>query len=282
MNNRTYLQYYNRLTELAISMFEWKNLPETIDPRFLELALFADGKAVFFKDDVIGYLALKTSISGNFNVYGIPIKRRAYAVNGYQKDLDIGDSVIIYNNYLHTNSMLDVEMFSRRLYNIDRAIDVNTNAQKTPILIQCDEAQRLAMVNLYKQYDGNEPVIWGNKGLDANGVKVLQTGAQFVSKELYDLKIQYWNEALTYLGINNTNTSKKERMIVDEVLRNQGGVVASRYSRLESRKQACEQINAMFGLNIDCDYREDFQSLVERDEFNGFDNDDGESEGEDE
>lgn len=266
MNNRTYLQYYNRLTELAISMFEWQNLPETVDQRFLEMCLFSDGMCVFFQDEVLGYLSLQCMIGGKLNVYRIPMERKAYATNGYQRELDGTNSVIIFNNYLHTNSMLDVEMFSKRLYNLDRAIDVNANAQKTPVLIQCDESQRLTMKNLYKQYEGNEPFIFGSKGLDANGLKVLQTGAPYVADKLYELKTQIWNEALTYLGISNINVVKKERMITDEVTRNQGGTVASRYSRLESRRQACKQINEMFGLNIWVDYREDFQDIEEQNE----------------
>lgn len=264
MNNRTYMQYYNRLTELALSMFEWENLPKTVDQRFLEMCLFSDGMCVFFEDEVLGYLGLRCMIGGKLNVYQIPTDRRAYATNGYQKELNGTNSVIIFNNYLHTNSMLDVEMFSKRLYNLDRAIDVNANAQKTPVLIQCDESQRLTMKNLYKQYEGNEPFIFGSKGLDANGLKVLQTGAPYVADKLYELKTQIWNEALTYLGISNINVVKKERMITDEVTRNQGGTVASRYSRLESRRQACKQINEMFGLDIWVNYREDFQDIDER------------------
>lgn len=259
MNNRTYLQYYNRLTELALSMFEWKNLPESVDPRFLEMCLFSDGYAVFFEDEVLGYLCLQCMIGGKLNVYRIPMERTAYATNGYNKKLNETNSVIIYNNYLHTNSMLDVEMFSKRLYNLDRAIDVNANAQKTPVLIKCDETQRLTMKNLYKQYDGNEPFIFGTKALDTNGFTVLRTDAPYVADKLYELKSQIWNEALTYLGISNTNVTKKERMISDEVIRNMGGTIASRYSRLESRRQAVEKINEMFGLNIEVNYRADYR-----------------------
>ena len=147
-NQRTYLQYVNRLTELSISMFDWKNLPSTVDARFLELALFNDGMAVFFKDEVMGYLGLQVMVGGKLDVYRVPMERRAYATNGYNRELDNSNSVIIFNNYLRTNSNLDVEMFSKRLYNLDRAIDVNANAQKTPVLIQCDESQRLTMKNL--------------------------------------------------------------------------------------------------------------------------------------
>lgn len=260
LNNATYLQYYNRLVELSTVMFEWKNMPDTIDLRFLELTLFSNGQAVFFRDDELGYLALPVATNGKWNLYNIPTQRRAYASNGYNMNLDEKNSVIIYNNYTHTNSKLDVEMFSRRLYNMDRAIDVNINAQKTPVLIQCTEQQRLTMKNLYKQYDGNEPFIFGDDHLDTKGFQVLKTDAPFIADKIRQEKTQTWNEALTYLGISNTNVTKKERLISDEVIRSQGGTIASRYSRLEMRRQACEAINRMFPeLDVWCDYRDDFR-----------------------
>ena len=197
-NNRTYLMYYNRLKEFAISTFDWKRLPDSVDPRFLELVLFEDAKSVFFEDDVLGYLALQTTINGKLNVYRIPLNRRAYATNGYNKRLTEKDSVIIFNNMIHTNSLLDVQNFALRLYNIDRAIDVNANAQKTPILIQCSENERLTLVNLYKEYDGNAPVIFAGKNIDLSALKVLKTDAPYVADKLYTLKTQIWNEALTY------------------------------------------------------------------------------------
>ena len=265
LNNATFRQYYDRLTELAISVFEWKNLPDTVDPRFLELTLFSDGQAVFFYDEVLGYLTLQSVINGQLDVYRIPTQRRAYAVNGYNRQLNKSNSVLIYNNYLHKNSRLDVEMFSKRLYNLDRAIDVNANAQKTPILLLCDETERLTLENIYMQYDGNMPVIKGVRGLNPDSVSVLSTGAPYVADKLYQLKTQIWNEALTYLGISNINITKKERLITDEVTRNQGGTIASRYSRLNARRDACRLINKMFDLDIWCDYREDFQELSDED-----------------
>lgn len=262
LNKLTYRQYLNRLTELAISMFEWKNLPDTVDARYLELHLFETGCMVYFKDDVIGDLCLDCIVNGKLDVYGNPLLRRAYSgYNNYQKLLTYKDSVIIWNNYLHSNSMLDVEMFARRLYNIDRIIDVNANAQKTPVLLQGSEKQRLTLLNLYKEYDGNAPFIFGDKNLDINSLKAFSTNAPYVCDKLYQLKTQIWNEALTYLGISNINIQKKERLITDEVTRNQGGTIASRYSRLESRRQAVEKINDMFGTNIEVNYREDFQQI---------------------
>lgn len=273
-NNAEFIQYYNRLMALSISMFEWKNLPASIDERFLELALFGDGMCVFFKDDVMGFLALRCMIGGRLNVYQIPIERRAYASNGYQMSLDDTNSVIIWNNELHTNSALDVEVFSKRLYELDRTIEVNVKAQKTPILICCDETQRVTMQNLYMKYEGNQPVIYGdNKNVNPNSIQVINTNAPYHGMELYDLKIRYYNEALTYLGISNISFQKKERMVSDEVIRNMGGTIANRYSRLNARKQACREINRMFENElddeIDCVYREDYREADDEIMFKG-------------
>lgn len=261
-NNLTYIQYLNRLTELATAMFEWKNLPPTVDARYLELHLFQNGSVVYFNDDVLGDLCLDVIYNGRLDVYGNPVLRRAYSgYNNYQKLLKENNSVIIWNNYLRTNSFLDVKMFASRLYNLDRIIDVNANAQKTPVLVQGTEKQRLTLLNLYKEFNGNAPFIFGDKNLDLNALKVLSTNAPYVCDKIYQLKTQIWNEALTYLGISNINIQKKERLITDEVTRNQGGTIASRYSRLESRREAVKKINAMFDTNIEVNYREDFQEV---------------------
>lgn len=276
VNNLTYMQYLNRLTELSVSMFEWKNLPPTVDARYLELHLFETGSMVYFDDDVIGNLCLDCLPSGRLDVYGNPVLRRAYSgYNNYQKLLKESNSVIIWNNYLHTNSILEVKMFARRLYNLDRIIDVNANAQKTPVLIQGTEQQRLTLKNLYKEFDGNSPFIFGDKNLDLNSLKCLQTGAPYVCDKLYNLKQMYWNEALTYLGINNTGAQKRERMLSIESSQAQGGTISSRYSRLQSRREAVEKINTMFGTNIEVNYREDFMSVYEG---QGVDTTEGESE----
>lgn len=263
INNRTYQHYFNRLMELSISMFEWQNLPDTVDARFLEYTLFTDGMAVFFNDEVMGHLCLQTMIGGNLDVYRIPTIRTAYASNGYNRKLSEKDSVIIFNNMIHTNCINDIELFARRLYECDRTIDVNVKAQKTPVMIACDENQRLTMINLYQQYDGNEPFIFGNKDIDIKKIQAISTNAPFVSDKIMDLKNQIWNEALTYLGISNVSYQKKERLISDEVSRSMGGTVASRYTRLDMRQQACEKINKMFGLDIWVEYREDTKMVTD-------------------
>ena len=254
------MYYMTRFSELALSVFKWENLPDTVDERFLELTLYTDGQAVFFRDEVLGELCLQCAVNGPFDVYRIPIRRRAYAVNGYQKYLTNKDSVIIWNNKLHTNTEPDMRVFARRLWDLDRTIEVNARAQKTPVMLQGPEEQRLTLLNLYKEYDGNAPVICGDKNLNLEGFKSINTQAPFVGLDLYQLKTQIWNEALTYLGISNLTIQKKERVNTDEVARSMGGTLASRNARLEARKKAAEEINKMFDLDISVHFKEDLDS----------------------
>ena len=268
LNRLSFDFYFDRLKELAISMFEWENLPDSMDERFLEMTLFEDGQAIVFRDDVMGMLGLQVMIGGPLNVYRVPINRRAYAVNGYQNpDLTPENSVIVFNNMLRTNSYRDVMFFARKLYEVDRAIDVNVKGQKTPKVILCDENERLTMLNLFMKYDGNQPFIFGTKNLDLKSIQTLDTSSPYLSDKLYQLKTQIWNEALTYLGISNVNFNKKERLVSDEVLRNSGSTVSSRYTRLNMREKAADEINRIFGTDIRVRYREDVQIVDDGDKL---------------
>ena len=260
-NDWTFIQYYNRLVDLCISQFEWINLPPTCDRRFLELTLMADGMAVFFRDEIMGYLSLQCMISGPLDVYRIPILRRAYASNGYQMPLDNLNSVLIFNNSLHTNSQLDIEMYAWRLYEVQRAIDTNIKLQKTPKIVKCSENQRLTIINLFKQYEGNYPFIFADKAMDLKGLESIDIAAPYVSDKLMVIKQQIWDEAMTYLGIANTNTSKRERLNTSEISVGMGDVEAQRYTRLMEREIAVERINAMFGLDMEVRYKQVIPTL---------------------
>ena len=256
-NIRTYDYYFMRLSNIAVSIFEWKNLPDTVDARFLEMSIFRNGMCLFFEDPVIGFLALPCAIGGKLNVYNIPTMRRAFAANGYYAMRDESNSVIIYHNYFHDVPTWDVEMFAQRLAEYQRTIDVNVGAQKTPVLLACDDDQKASVENAYISYTGNTPVIVANKAMNPNMLTVLKTDAPFVADAIEELRVMVWNDAMSYLGVSNVNVTKKERLITDEVQRNMGGVLASRNSPLQMRRQAADEINKMFKLNIEVDYRED-------------------------
>ncbi len=253
-NSSSYLTYFYQLKEMAINRWKWKNLPDTVDERFIELILFEYGKVLFFNEPDIGYLALTCWTGGTWDIYRNPILRQAYATNGFQARRDNKDSVIIYNNYLRQPTMLYINEFAKRLTNIQRTIDINLHAQKTPITISCDEDQRLSYLNAYKNYNGNTPVILGDKSFNLDGIKVLNTGAPYLVGDLQKAFSFEWNRALTFLGIENSGEEKKERKITGEIESNLGDVFANRKIELKARKQACEMINRMFGLDIDVEF----------------------------
>lgn len=260
LNQASFYYYLDRLTDLALSRFKWNNLPETVDARFLELIEFTDGKALYFNDDVMGDLTLKFAIGGRLSVYREPLDRYVIADNGYSKNCTEKDSVIIWNNMLHQNTYPQMLYYAKLIWDLDMTVRVNAKAQKTPIILVCDETERLSVLNMYKEYDGNSPVIRGRKGIN-NSMEVLQTGAPYVADKIYALKTQYWNEALTLLGISNVTYQKKERMLSDEVERTQGGVIASRKSALSERERACEKINRMFNTDISVEYDEELNEM---------------------
>ena len=265
--------YRDRLTDIALSCVKCINLPEEIDPRFLEWCLFYDGMAIFFKEDITEkFVCIQVMPSGQFNMYRIPKERTAYAVNGYQNsDLNETNSVIIYNNLLRKPSVQDIEIYAKKLTNIDLTLNVNVNAQKTPIAIICDETQRLTFQQLYQNYAGNMPFIFGDKGLNLDNVKSINTQADYKGEELNKLKTDIWNEALTYLGVSNVQYQKKERINTEEINRSMGGAFASRRSRIKARQNAVDEINKMFGLSIEVD----FEDEVDKIDNNGYNSNEG-------
>ena len=277
-NVRTFDYYFNRLSNIALAVFEWTDLPDTVDPRFLELSIYRNGMCLFFKDEVLDrFDALPCMIGGTFDTHNIPILRRAYAANGYQYECNNENSVIIYHNYMHGVPLWDIEMFATRLAEYQRTEDVNVRAQKTPIITLADDDQKAAWENIILSYMGNVPLMLANKSLNPDALKVLKTDAPFNADKIEELRVQVWNDAMSYLGVSNVNVTKKERLITDEVQRNMGGVLASRYSPLEMRKMACEKINEMFGLNVDVKYREDI--LAYQSDIIGATMEDAEKEG---
>ena len=270
-NIRTDNMFFYQLLDMAINVFEWKNLPDEIDPRFIELVLINTGRILFFKDeDMLNpdgdkgrYLMLRTAVGGTWSVYDVPNMRRAYASNGYQKELNEKNSVIMYNNYLRMPDIWVIQQFAQRLYECQRTIDVNVIAQKTPILLVCTDENRLTMKNIWQKYDGNEPMMMVDKSLDLSSIKVLNMEAPYVASNLQNLKKEIFNECLTYLGIANIASVKKERLISDEVTRNLGGTEVEKHVRLNARKEACEKINKMFGLNIEVEYNSQIDIVVD-------------------
>lgn len=281
INNKTYIDYLNRLRLIATSLFTWDKLDDYAGygaSRFLEQSLYDNGRACFVYDTELGYLALKVNPSDKLNVYELPIRVMAWSI-GYNKTYDFDDVVYIMNNDLQLPTADTLQLMAYRLYETERTIDTNLIAQKTPVLIEGDTKTILTLKNVYMQYSGNTPFIFGNKQFDiSNKLNVLKTDAPYLIDKLELHKHEIWNEALTFLGIDNANTDKKERLITDEVESNNELISYYLNCFYKTRKEACELINEKFlkdndkklSIKLNTDVIKEMEKLIdERGDDNG-------------
>ena len=254
LNNATVIDYEDTLHMLATSLFTWKGLDEVAGfgaSHFIEESLYRYGKACIVNDTEIGIKALNVTASGKLNIYYLPVKVNAFST-GYNKIYDFDDVVYIMNNELQKPTQDTLRLFAQRLYETERTTDVNLQAQKTPVLIEGDKNVLLTLKNVYMQYSGNIPVIYGNKNFDVSSkLNVLRTDAPYVIDKLDVHKDKLWNDCMTFLGINNANTSKKERLVTSEVESNDQLINYYLNCFYKKRKEACDILNKKFGTNVE-------------------------------
>ena len=282
LNDSTYMDYLNRFKRIALSMFEWVNLPKSMNARYLEMCLFYNGQAALLKDKDYGFINTKACASGDINIYGLPTKINcfSYSFNSVRTlytglikgSKDDKEAILVMNNWDRLPTIGSLELFAYRLYNAERTCDVNLNAQRTPLMIAVDEKQRLMMENLYNQYNGNQPFIFGDKNqLDDSKLKSIRTDAPYIVDKISDYKKEIWNEALTYLGIQNIARDKKERLTESESNENNELVNLNLLAMLEPRRQACREFNEKFGLTgtdkeISVRVRSDLYNIIKNEE----------------
>lgn len=253
-NNMAFSYYFYKLMLIARSLFQWEQLPNNMDERWIERYLFNSGKCIFYKDPAMGFMVAGFGQEGSVNCYGDPTTvypvAENYVYNG--KQLINGENCyVIRNNDLMLPTFPTIRHYSYKLTNIDRAIDVNIEAVKTPIIVRCSDKQRLSLKNAINQRRDNEPVIWTSDNANIGDmVATLETKAPVVFPQLQTQKHMILNEVFTDLGINNANMDKKERMVANEVSANDEQVKASEDVMLKVREEACKQINRIFGTEI--------------------------------
>lgn len=276
-NNNTYWDYLDRFKQVALSQFEWINLPQSMNADFLEKCLYYFGEASLLKTEEYGFINTKCCTNGKINIYDLPTTLNCFS-NGFQvsrklytgllpdKD-DYRSCVLVKNNFDKLPTAPSMELFAYRLYQAERSCDVNIKNSKFPLIFAGDESMKLFFTNLYEKYDGNEPVMFvDKKQLGDMAFRTIKTEAPFIVDKIMNYKKEIWNEALTYLGINNIHVEKKERLVAGEVDSNNELINLNLQSRLATRKEACRQFNEYFGLKgknkIDVKVRSDLTNII--------------------
>lgn len=266
VNDLTYIDYLERFKKVALSVFEWVNLPKSMNAMWLEKCLYYNGMASLLKDKNYGFINTNCASNGYINIYGLPTSLNCYSFD-YQttrklytglKDnlsearreyLENSECILVQNNWDRTPTAGSMELFALRLYEAEQTAMINIKAQKTPVMVLVNENQRVMMENLYSQYDGNKPFIFGDKDqLNEGLLRAVKTDAPFIADKIMDYKKEIWNEALTFLGINNIMVDKKERLITEEANSNNELINLNLQSYLAPRQEACRQFNEKFGF----------------------------------
>ena len=273
MNNQTYFDYLDRFKKVALSMFDWQGLPDSMDSRYIELSLYYMGKASMLWDKRYGYINLKCNCNSYFNIYGIPTDlhcwsysfntdRKTFMGNEDPSDEKDKYAVLVMNNFDMIPTAPTLELFCQRLAETQRVIDVNIAQQKYPRILLTDKAQELSMRNLANQIDDNVLNIFADRNLlSPDQLKSIDTQAPYLADKLTEYKKEIFNEALSFLGISNIDY-KRERMITSETDSKNELVNLNLQSYLITRKKACEQFNKLFGTNIDVTVRSDLHNVV--------------------
>lgn len=217
INDMTYVDYLERFKKVALSVFEWVNLPKSMNAQWLERCLYYFGTATLLKDKNYGFINTKCCTNGKINIYGLPTNlncfsyeystdRKLYTglnptlTDAQKEQWQYYECILVQNNWDRLPTASSMELFALRLYEAERTIDVNIKAQKTPVLLLIDEKQRFTMEQLYNQYDGNRPFIFGDKNnMSAESLRAIKTEAPFIADKIQDYKKEIWNEALTFL-----------------------------------------------------------------------------------
>ena len=267
LNSQTYTDYLERMKKICLSMFEWVNLPETMNSRYLEMCLYYKGQAALLYDEDYGFINTQAADSGYINIYGLPTKIYVPNTNLPAEE----ECILVMNNYQRVPTAATICLFAERLTEAQRAADVNIKAQKTPLLLLTDKNQELTLRNMYAQYDGNSPVIFGDRNVLADKpIDSINTNAELVANDIRTYMEGIWNDFLCFVGINNLS-EKKERLITTEANTNNELVNLNMQSYLIPRKQACKEFNDKFGLTgtsraIDVKLRSDLYNIIKENE----------------
>lgn len=249
-----FAQYKN----VAVSIFKWEGLPDNMRSERIEKQLFEKGHTLFFEDNELGFLTLPTAKQG-LNVYGEPVTFIPYGVNYHGQIRSRDNAVLIKNNELQLSDAPILDYYVKQIVDIELTVAVNRDRIKTPYILEGDEKTLQSMKQFYRQINANEPVLYTQKNFSKEALAVHPTPTEYIGDKMAMQEHEYKNKIYEFLGLNNANTDKKERLVVDEVNANNEQVVASLNARLRQRQEAVEKINGMYNLNITVDIADAFK-----------------------
>lgn len=257
------LSYYFRkyLFLEAVSMVRW-TLPDTWPQNRLECLVFGEGGISVFNTNRFGLVYDHMGLAG-LNVFYQPT--HSIIDNPFIKGqhyLQIGTQCEIIHLQPDYRGMADIVAYYGDMMALaSQTIQSNLiNSRLAYVFAAGNKAGAESFKKMFDQIMQGNPAVFVDSAL----LKTYKSGASGQDPWMYfatDLKGNFiTNELLTALktikalfdtevGIPNTNTSKKERMLTDEVNSNNVETAAKASLWLDSLQRGCERVHKLFGLD---------------------------------
>lgn len=262
-NSQIYLHYKERLINLALSQFQWHNLPDTCDRLYFEKCLLFYGKAAMYQPKGCDFwLSTDYVHQGDLNVYGYPRKIRGVGYGQHNFiETDPMNWQFLYDNMTLASLMPKIELYAKLLWEVHNTYRSNLQQQITPYIVLTDKNQVFSMKNFFNRLFGFQPVLEMKNSFDPESIQTIDTRVNFIGKELLEnLKI-IWGEALAILGIT-AETTKKERMLDDELTFNRMENDIALNSRMLNRIEFCNKMNKDFGMDLSVNLSSDIETMA--------------------
>ena len=261
--------YYSYLLAADLAMFTYNGLPEEIDSRYLEIFLCVFGSALFSRHGSGYILCPLPSRTGQLDMYGDGVDFEGVTADGITKQGRIGkDGIIIYNNQIRTpeiDNNIDSGMFST----IDTSTDINVHlARVAPCFFGQTSIQNTQIEEMLKNVQDGQMWSVTSKG-SFDGLKVGTEAIQMFEPtsperaQYIQYLSEYWDQVqrrhFARRGLAAKTSTKHAQVTTDEV---HGLDCVSWYyplSKLQTRQEAIEKINALYGLNISVQFSDIWQ-----------------------
>lgn len=249
-NSLCYNTNVDMLLAIAVNRFRWVGLPETCDPRFLEVKLHKSGIATIAhsQDAPDVWQTLCANPSGAWNDYGLPVKWKATGYTGNWYDVTPTTGELVWYSQTRLNPWGAIAQYATRLTHIQRTADVNLMHQQKPWIMLMPQEKKLELINIYKQVSGYEPVILGDSSdrslLDLNSENCFTLDLQtpYIGKELTEQYQNVLNQYLVFMGVPHIMFEKTERMITEEATAGNSVTNILLKNCLDSRRWACDRL----------------------------------------
>lgn len=258
------------LLQKAISVFKW-NLPENWSRDYFLYVLYCWGFIAIVNTDKFGVIPQGCGLKG-YNVFYQP--RSAIIQNPLLSgtlEPVIGKQCTLLKLQPDYGGIMDlVSFYAQEMALASEAIDVNLlNSKLSYVFTASNKNAAESLKKLYDRIASGEPAVVIDKNLYNDDGSVCweafqqNVGQNYIAGDLLSDLRKIEAEFDTKIGIPNANTDKKERLITDEVNANNVETRNLPELWLESLQQGCKEANAMFGINISVDWRNEPVQAVE-------------------